>query len=80
MANDASEGQRYFVDGSTDTRSIALPLEIEPGGSGIAIGGGPENEESGIDEVSIWSRALTRTEMQQLSGGGSGCAVVEESP
>lgn len=79
LTNDPSQGQYIYVDGTREGREVHAPLVITSGGR-IAIGGGPEDDESGIDEVSIWSRALQATEIGFLSGGGNGCAVVSESP
>ena len=70
---------RFVVDGERETRSPPVPLKVGSG-SAIAFGGGPEDGSSGIDEVSLWSRALEDEEIEKLSGAGTACAVIQESP
>jgi hypothetical protein len=64
-----------YVDGSPVTSSLTYSylLDTKPTAQGSVFGGGYFFN-GAIDEVGIWSRALTSTEGTQLWNGGAGLA------
>lgn len=76
---DGSVTTKLYVDGSLDTtRTLATALNIVINAGGLIVGadylagavGGYDN--GMIDEVGIWSRALSSTEVSELYNGGAG--------
>lgn len=67
IVNDPSAGgvQINVNAGTASPGGRSLPLSI-PSGASIAIGGGPAGSNA-IDEFSLWSRALSRSEIETLA-------------
>ncbi len=64
---------RLFVDGALDETDFSYPrasLSLETTALGALVRAGPVNFFAGsMDEVAVWNRCLTYTEIQQVAGG-----------
>jgi hypothetical protein len=82
-ANYDGQTQRLFVDGTEKAnKSLSVPIEHSP--YPLNVGRGPYAKDrhfvGAIDELALWSRALTATEVKQLydfsNAGQSYCEVI----
>lgn len=77
---DGSVTTKLYINGSLDTtRTLAAALNVVINAGGLIVGGDYLNgtsvagfDNGMIDEVGIWSRALTSTEITQLYNSGAG--------